>query len=146
MLGVCLGSLTNNKPTTILTTNLQVTYPLELTPTLVRRSSTGWTSAHVGTNCQIWTWRSWFRVTVDKGSKSRVQWNRTFLLVKSFKLLPRSLDESPGPRQIKLSFSLHDIILEGKSIGPDKKKSLKKSSWFGESNHKLRSKVAHFFV
>ncbi len=100
---------------------------------------------HVGTNCQILSWRSWFRVTVDKGSKSRVQWNRTFLLVKSFKLLPRPLDESPGPRQIKLWFSLHDIILEGKSIGPDKKKSLKKSSWFGESNRKLRSKVAQFF-
>jgi hypothetical protein len=27
-----------------------------------------------------------------------------------------------------------------------KKKSLKKRSWFGESNHKLRSKVAPFFV
>jgi hypothetical protein len=26
-----------------------------------------------------------------------------------------------------------------------KKKILKKSSWFGESNHKLSSTVAHFF-
>jgi hypothetical protein len=37
--------------------------------------------------------------------------------------------------------------LEGKPIGADpKKKSLKESSWFGETKCKLRSKVAHFFV
>jgi hypothetical protein len=33
-----------------------------------------------------------------------------------------TLDKGPGRRQIKLSFSLHNIILEGKPIGPDQKK------------------------
>jgi hypothetical protein len=37
----------------------------------------------------------------------------------------RALDESQGPRQIKLWFSLHDIILEGKPIGAVKKKDFK---------------------
>jgi hypothetical protein len=59
---------------------------------------------------------------LEEGSKSMVQWNWGFLLVKSSKLVPRSLEESPWSRQIKLWFSLHDIILEGK---------LKESLWFG---------------
>jgi hypothetical protein len=55
-----------------------------------------------------------------------------FLLVKSFKLVPRLLYECPEPRQIKLWFGLHGIILEGKPIGLDQKKnSLNKSSQFG---------------
>jgi hypothetical protein len=38
------------------------------------------------------------------------------------------LDKSPRPRQIKLWFNLHGIILEGKPIGPNqKKKSLKRA-------------------
>ncbi len=57
-----------------------------------------------------------------------------------------TLDKGPGPRQIKLWFSLHNIIFEGKPIGLDQKKILKESSWFEESKRKLRSKVVHFFV
>jgi hypothetical protein len=52
------------------------------------------------------------RATLDKGPQSRVQWNRAFLLVKSFKLIPRPLNKGPGPRQIKWWFSLHGIILK----------------------------------
>jgi hypothetical protein len=50
------------------------------------------------------------RTTLDKGPWSNVQWNQAFLLVKSFKLVSRSLDKGPGRRQIKLWFSLHAII------------------------------------
>jgi hypothetical protein len=61
-------------------------------------------------------------------------------------VVPRPLNKGLGPRQIKLWFSLHDIILVGKSIGLEpKKKSLKESSWFGEPKCKLGSKVVHFF-
>jgi len=52
------------------------------------------------------------RVTLDKGPRSRVQWNRAFLLVKSLKLVARLLDKGSGSRQIKWWFNLHDIILE----------------------------------
>jgi len=55
-----------------------------------------------------------------------------------------TLDKGTGPRQIKLWFSLHDIILEGKPIGPDLKKIFKESSWFWESKCKLGSKVVDF--
>jgi len=55
-----------------------------------------------------------------KGPMSMVQWNRTFLLVKSFKLVPRLLDEGSWQKKIKLWFSLHDIILERKPIGSNK--------------------------
>ncbi len=54
---------------------------------------------------------NYFKATLDKGPRSRVQWNQVFLLVKSIKLVPRHLDEGPGPRQIK--FSLYGISLEG---------------------------------
>jgi len=77
-----------------------------------------------------------FKATLDKGSKSMVKWNWGFLLVKSFKLVPRFLVEGPWPRQIKLWFSLHDIILKGK---------FKESLCFGESKCKLRFQVVHFF-
>ncbi len=46
-----------------------------------------------------------------------------------------SLDKGPGPKQIKLWFSLHGIILERRKINwfiTKKEKSLKESSWFGE--------------
>jgi hypothetical protein len=66
-----------------------------------------------------------FRAILDKGTKSKVQWNWAFLSIKSFKLVPSPLDEGSRPRQIKLWFSLHGIILEGKPIGLDPKKSLK---------------------
>jgi len=64
-----------------------------------------------------------FRAILDKGPKSRVQWNQTFLSIKSFKLVPSPLDEGSRPRQIKLRFSLHGIILEGKPIGLDQKRA-----------------------
>jgi len=67
----------------------------------------------------------YFSATLDKGPRSKVQWNQTFLLVKSFKLVPRPLDKDKGLRQIKLWFSLHGIILEGKPISLDQKKELK---------------------
>jgi hypothetical protein len=67
----------------------------------------------------------WLRGTLDKGRRRRVQWNQTFLLVKSFKLVLRPLDKDPRPRQIKLWLSLHGIILEGKPIGPNQKQELK---------------------
>jgi hypothetical protein len=82
------------------------------------------------------------RATLDKGPRSRVQRNWAFLLVKSFKLVPRPLDKSPRPRQIKLWFSLHGIILEGKPIGLEKKRAYR-SSWFGEPKCKL---IFLFFV
>jgi hypothetical protein len=86
----------------------------------------------------------YFRATLDKGPRSKVQWNQAFLLVKSFELILRHIDEGPGPRQIKLWFSLYDISLEGWI--QIFKKSLKEISWFGEPKCKLGSKVAHFFV
>jgi hypothetical protein len=75
-----------------------------------------------------------------QGSNKQVQWNRAFLLVKSFKLVSRPLDEGPRPRQIKLWFCLHGIILKGKPIGLDQSKSLK-----GELMGKLGFKVVHCF-
>jgi hypothetical protein len=60
--------------------------------------------------------------TLNKGRISKVQWNRAFLLVKNFNLVPRPLDKGLGPIQIKLWFNLHGIILEGKPIGMDQKK------------------------
>ncbi len=90
--------------------------------------------------------RSKLRATLDKGPRSKVQWNQTFLLIKNFKLVSRPLDKNLGPRHIKLWFSLHGIILEKKSIFGPKTKSLQKSSWFGEPKCKLGSKVTHFFI
>jgi hypothetical protein len=59
---------------------------------------------------------------LKKSPRSRVQWNWTFLLIKSFKLVPRLLDNGLGLRQIRMWFYLHGIILEGKLIGLDPKK------------------------
>ncbi len=71
-----------------------------------------------------WSLMYWYRRgTLDKGSRSKVQWNWTFLLVKSFKLGSRPIDKDPRPRQIKLWFTLHGIILEGKLIKMDPKKT-----------------------
>jgi len=96
-----------------------------------------------------WSWSLmyWYlRGTLDKGSRSKVQWNWTFLLVKSFRLVSKPIDKDPRPRQIKLWFSLHGIILEGKLIEIDKKKSFKERSWFGEPKCKLGSKVPFFLM
>ncbi len=56
------------------------------------------------------------------------------LFVKRFKLVPMVLDKSPRPRQIKLWFKLHGIILEGKPIGLDPKKGLKKAHGLENQN------------
>jgi hypothetical protein len=56
-----------------------------------------------------------------KAPRSKVKWNWSFLLVNSFKLVLRPLDKDLGPRQIKLWFNLHGIILKGKPIGLDQK-------------------------
>ncbi len=78
-----------------------------------------------------------------QGSRSKVQWNWAFLLVKSFTLVSRLLDNDPSPRQIKLWFSVYGIILGRKPIGSDQKnkKSLKESSWFGESKCMICSRL-----
>jgi hypothetical protein len=65
------------------------------------------------------------RATLDKGPKSKVQWNQALLLVKSFKLVPRPLNKGPRPRKVKLWFNLHGIISKGKPISLDPKKELK---------------------
>jgi hypothetical protein len=60
-------------------------------------------------------------------------------------LVPKHLDIGVGPREIKLRFILHGIILEEKPIGPNKK-SFNESSWFGEPKCKLMFEVGDFFV
>jgi len=87
--------------------------------------------------------------TLEKGLRSWVQWNWTFLFVKSFKFVSRPFRQGSkiNTNQIKLWFSSHAIILEENSIGLDKKKkSFKESSWFGEPKCNLGSKVTQFFV
>jgi len=84
--------------------------------------------------------------TLTKGPRSKVQWNWFFLLVNSFKLVPRPLDKGSRSKQIKLWFNLHGIILEGKPIGLDQKRELNgESSWFGEPKCKLGSFFFCFF-
>jgi hypothetical protein len=83
---------------------------------------------------------------LNKGPRNRVQWNQAFLLVKSFKLVPRPLDKGPRSRQFTLWFSLHGIILKGKPIDLDQIFFKKESSSFWELECKLRSTVVHFFV
>jgi hypothetical protein len=56
------------------------------------------------------------RLILNKGPRSKVQWNQAFLLIKSFKLVPRPLNKGARPRQIKLWFSLLGIILEGNQL------------------------------
>jgi hypothetical protein len=51
--------------------------------------------------------------------------NSSILLVESFKLVPRPLDEGPRPKSGKLGLNLHGTFLEGKSIGLDPKIMLK---------------------
>jgi len=64
------------------------------------------------------------RATSTKGPRSRVQRNQAFLLIKSFKLVPRPLNKDPRSRQIKLWFSLHHFGGKTNWFGP-KKKELK---------------------
>jgi hypothetical protein len=86
------------------------------------------------------------KAILNKGPRNKVQWNQTFLLVKNVNLVSKHLDISSRPKQIKLWFILHGIILEEKPIGLDKKKSFNESSWFGEPKFKLMFKVGDFFV
>jgi hypothetical protein len=54
------------------------------------------------------------RGTLDEGPMSRDQWIQTILLVESFKLVPRPLDEGPIPKSGKLRLNLHGTWFEGK--------------------------------
>jgi hypothetical protein len=63
------------------------------------------------------------KATLDDGSRSKVQWNRTILLVESHKLDPWPLDEGPKLKSGKLKLKLQSTNLEGKSIGLDPKKT-----------------------
>jgi hypothetical protein len=73
--------------------------------------------------CATSYWLHNLKATLNKGPSSKVQWDQAFLLVKSFKLVPSPLDKGPRRRQFTLWFSLHGILLEGTSIGLDKKKA-----------------------
>jgi hypothetical protein len=63
---------------------------------------------------------------LDKGLRSKVQWNWTFLLIRIFKLVPKPLDKGVGPKKIKLWFNLFSIILEGNQLVRTKKKNASK--------------------
>jgi hypothetical protein len=68
---------------------------------------------------------------LDKGLKPRIQWNRATLLTESHKLDTSPLKEGPRPKSGKLRLNLHGTILEGKSVGSDPTKDLKRElmSW-----------------
>jgi hypothetical protein len=59
----------------------------------------------------------YLRATLDKGPRSKDQWIQAILLVESFKLVPRPLNEGPRPKSGKLKLNLHGT--KGKSIGSD---------------------------
>jgi hypothetical protein len=61
-------------------------------------------------------------VTLDKGPRSRDQWVQAILLVESFKLVPRPLDEGPRPKSGKLRLNLHGTCFGGRM------------NWFGPKN------------
>jgi hypothetical protein len=61
------------------------------------------------------------RVTIDEGPRFRDQWIQAILLVESFKLVPKALDEGPRPKSGKLRLTYMTPVLEGKSIGLDQK-------------------------
>jgi hypothetical protein len=76
-----------------------------------------------------------------QGSKVQGPMIQAILLVESFKLVPKPLDEGPGPKSGKLRLPYMTPILEGKSIGSNQKQCYKESSWFGELKIKLGTKV-----
>jgi hypothetical protein len=84
-------------------------------------------------------------VNLTKGPRSKVQWNWAFLLVQSFKLVPMPLDEGSRSKQIKLWFSLHGIILEGKSNCLDQKRELNREFMVWKPKCKLGSIFFLFF-
>jgi len=47
------------------------------------------------------------RATLDEDPRSRDQWIQAILLVESFKLVPKLLDEGPRPKSGKLRLNLH---------------------------------------
>ncbi len=65
------------------------------------------------------------RVTLDEGPRSRDQWFQAILLVKSFKLVPRPLDEGARPKKWQMDKPYVAPVLEGKSIDWDQKTVLK---------------------
>jgi hypothetical protein len=66
------------------------------------------------------------RATLDEGPMSRDQWIQTILLVESFKLVPRPLDEGPIPKSGKLRLNLHGTCFEGKINWFSRKQSAKR--------------------
>jgi hypothetical protein len=66
------------------------------------------------------------RAILDQGPRSRDQWIQAILLVESFKLVPRPLDEGPRPKSGKLRLNLHGICFGGKI------------NWFGPKNSAKR--------
>jgi hypothetical protein len=69
-------------------------------------------------------WRMFWclRATLDQGPRSRHQWIQAILLVESFKLVPRPLDEGSRPKSGKLGLNLHGTCFGGKInwFGPKK--------------------------
>ncbi len=55
------------------------------------------------------------RATLDEGPRSRDQLIQAILLVKSFKLVPRPLDEGPRPKSGKLRLNLHGTCFGGEN-------------------------------
>jgi hypothetical protein len=49
-----------------------------------------------------WIAHAALRATLNKAPRNKVDWTQTFLLVKSFKLVPKLLEKDSRPRQIKL--------------------------------------------
>ncbi len=60
-------------------------------------------------------------MTFDNGPKSKDQWIQAILLVKSFKLVPRPLDEGLRPKNGKLRINLDGTYFRGKInwFGPE---------------------------
>jgi len=54
------------------------------------------------------------RATLDKGPRSQDQWIQAILLVESFKLVPRPLNEGLRPESGKLRLNLHGTCFGGK--------------------------------
>ncbi len=72
----------------------------------------------------IFSLQAFLRVTLDEGPRSRDQWIQAVLLVESFKLVPRPLDEGPRPKSGKLR--LHGTCFGGEI------------NWFGPNNSAKR--------
>jgi hypothetical protein len=83
------------------------------------------------------------RVTLDEDPRSRDQWIQAILLVKSFKLFPKPLDE--GPNQKVPNWEWPKRIQIGEKINwfrvQTKKECSKESCWFGEPRFRLGTKV-----